>query len=217
MKNLYLILLCTITIGVLHSCNKSQDAVPINSGLVSNFNYKPGTYWIYRDSTTGQIDSFCVTDNSSANIGANSSEPKATIRIAITERNIYPSPVDADTIPWLIYLQYADFDLIDSKERYSQPIEFGPLFNYPYTNKLEQTGDLSGTFSVGPASIIILPNYNLNGQTFSNVMIVNETNNTTVNDIFYISTDVGIFKMSLSQAPDSMYHIWELQRYKIVK
>jgi len=56
-KNLFLILIFST---LIYSCGKSEsDATrPINSDLLKYFSYKPGTYWVYKDSIAGEVDSF---------------------------------------------------------------------------------------------------------------------------------------------------------------
>ena len=54
-------ILCAV---VLFGCTRSKSVnTPVNSDLIASFNYKPGTYWIYRDSISGEIDSFFVRSN----------------------------------------------------------------------------------------------------------------------------------------------------------
>jgi hypothetical protein len=47
----------------LHSCKKQDNTAYINPELKKHFNFKEGSYWIYRDSLTGSMDTFTVYNN----------------------------------------------------------------------------------------------------------------------------------------------------------
>ena len=61
-KSNYLGFLLLLTLVVLSSCKKKINYHYVNGQLLSAFNFKPGTYWIYIDSVTGREDSFVVTN-----------------------------------------------------------------------------------------------------------------------------------------------------------
>ena len=49
---------------LLTNCDKTTNSTISGApSLMSNFNFKPGTYWIYKDSITGEIDSYSVYGN----------------------------------------------------------------------------------------------------------------------------------------------------------
>lgn len=57
-------LLLLLLMGTLLSCNKEPKykTVYLDAGLKAAFNNKPGSYWIYRDSVTGELDSVYLTE-----------------------------------------------------------------------------------------------------------------------------------------------------------
>src|SRR4051812_15682089 len=58
-----LIVVTLFCILVIPACKKDRYNTPvimINSGMMSDFGYKTGTYWVYRDSVSGEIDSAWV-------------------------------------------------------------------------------------------------------------------------------------------------------------
>jgi hypothetical protein len=62
MKSILAVAIIIMTFAYLPSCRKTTlDRHRVNDSLKAAFNYKPGTYWIYKDSLTGRLDSFAVT------------------------------------------------------------------------------------------------------------------------------------------------------------
>jgi hypothetical protein len=57
----WIILFAAFFYWILSSCSRVKPFnIDVNGQLKSHF-FKKGTYWIYRDSISGQIDSFYVT------------------------------------------------------------------------------------------------------------------------------------------------------------
>lgn len=61
----YIPLLITfILLFAIYACkDKSPNITPVNADMVKHFNYKQGSYWIYRDTISGRTDSFAVSSN----------------------------------------------------------------------------------------------------------------------------------------------------------
>lgn len=59
----YAVLVLAIA-GCITSCEKGKKVIydAIAPELLNNYNFKPGSYWIYRDSATGIEDSLIATD-----------------------------------------------------------------------------------------------------------------------------------------------------------
>ena len=56
-------LFISLTVTVC-SCHKNNSPhYKLNSGLQANFGYNIGSYWIYRDSINGEIDSYYVSSS----------------------------------------------------------------------------------------------------------------------------------------------------------
>lgn len=47
-------------VGLVSCQTRKLKKVSINNAVISLYNFKPGTYWVYRDSVTGGLDSFVV-------------------------------------------------------------------------------------------------------------------------------------------------------------
>lgn len=45
---------------IMLACTKAEPNLAIDSGLEAAFDYQKGTYWIYKDSLSGRIDSLYV-------------------------------------------------------------------------------------------------------------------------------------------------------------
>jgi len=203
------------------SCHKNESVnEPINDLLKAAFNYKPGTYWIYRDSLSGNVDSFFVTRNSDGISNPSGNNTVEVMNIYISEYNIAPIPVNTDTQSWVLYYERNCLDLIYNPydPNYLGGFSFAPVINYPYEDILYGSPDLGSSFIDTAFTINLFQNYVLNGNSFSNVAEINHRYDSVLNDWFYISPDVGIFKMRFNQTwGDTLYKIWEIQRWHIVK
>jgi hypothetical protein len=80
------------------ACKKKSDEIRIDERVRSYFDYQPGTYWIMKDSATGDIDSFVVTTRNEKIISTDF-ENVETIDVRIIE---YPSANGSDSSGWTI-------------------------------------------------------------------------------------------------------------------
>jgi hypothetical protein len=231
MKNILLSVVVVMGL-LLAACNKTKIVhYPLNAALVAAFNFQPGSYWIYKDSLSGDIDSFFVRANvPSTNSGEDAQstgEMFNYIDIAISEYNIFPATSPNDTASWLyIYCQDAIYLQFFTKKMYTGYICYPPLTDYPFLYRLtESRGVNYGQYSSGGSVDTIYNTYPVNGQTFTSVEMVNEYADVdpngsspiayTYNDLFYISPNIGIIKMVLNHPQDSLHRIWELQRWSV--
>jgi len=214
-KGMNKVLLVMISLVISASgCHKSVPAYyPVNATVKADFNYKDGTYWVYQDALSGEVDSFVVWDNLDAtdqNQSLNYSFEDVTI--AMHQYGTYGvATVDIDLIETAIdfYIPYYNYQ---------------PLSVYPF-----QSGAISYTSSDRGYVISILPSYSLNGRVFDSVEEISHigpaytqpgTSALTWNDTFYFSPNTGIIKMILNHPQDTTYNqhrVWELLRYNIIK
>ncbi len=62
MRNLRIqFLMGTVLMLLFQSCKKKDETAYINPELKKHFNFQKGSYWIYRDSLTGDIDTLMVS------------------------------------------------------------------------------------------------------------------------------------------------------------
>jgi len=212
-----------VTSMLFHACNKSHKVYPVNANLKAAFNFQQGSYWIYKDSLSSRIDSFFVTSNNHKNYpGSVGNSYTEDIQINISEYNIYPLPI-TDTQTWMFeYISNSFNAYFYTKNIYSGYISYTPIVNYPYTDTLSSPA----SYYPDTATLDNIYNaYALNGQSFTNVAKVNHKADWTFdvnfplysfNDYFYIAPNVGLIKIVQNHPQDSVYHVWELQRWHVV-
>lgn len=222
----YFILVIIIFLG----CTKSnkQDTNPAthiqydttkpSDDLAKRYFFKTGSYWIYKDSASGQIDSFYVSNtevtmyqqSGPASPGGNG------VLIAylflyssyITDININAFPTSG-SISWqqVLNKKYCELLLYNG----SGPIStsYYPLFTYPLGSELT-----TWYFPATVAQLVANTTMELNGSTYQHVYAFSHQNSVK-NDQFYICDSIGIIKMRIdhSSDTDTTHHIWELQRY----
>ena len=186
--------------AVIFSCNKTPTT-PINTDVKANFSYQPGTYWIYRDTVSGAMDSLYVRANIRQDI-KNANVPVESIIMYLTQYNL---AVPTDTIPLRYSLSQSYLDTY-----------LGTTVPYPFKVGPINTGGYGGTV------LNVYGNYTVNGQTFANVAEVSHAlipSPYFLNDTFYICASAGIIKNITSQQIDTIVtnRVWELQRYHIVR
>lgn len=209
MKHCFIVLLfvTAVTIG----CKKTKY-VNINPDLKNAFFYKVGSYWIYTDSLSSDIDSFFVTNSSDAHDMTTDNQNEEHINIDISEYTKHATGL-VDTNVWtlLIARNYLTFTWLKmpSTNTYIDynyiyyPFEVGPLTQYTTT---------AGTIdSVGISCLV-------NKNTFSSVAIISFYDSSLAfNDIFYLNAANGLIKLKLAHPKININRIWELARWHIEK
>jgi len=196
----FILLVCIIAAS---ACKKEGPAhIYINADLKTHFNYKPGSYWIYRDSLTGQEDSFFVLTNEFQTQSMTKDQDLVDdILIYIRERSI--SPGYADSSAWAVYLSDNKWNLIWGR---NDPASSYPNISYPFTNQ-------NNTVIIN-----ILSNYTCSANTFNNVAkMYLPIGYTQYNDWFYVTDSVGVIKMRINHPLDTLYHVWEIERWNVIK
>ena len=205
------------------SCDKNYPNVPtpiaIDSNLAKYYNYKPGTYWIYKDSISGRVDSFATISNSSG--AANGGNTQS---IFVNAYMNYISIVVNDyntNSPNIVNAQWK-WTLLEKAANLEMPGFYSALFLYPMTK-----GDVESYFNYN--NVLdeyfvpnIFPTAMINGNNYSNVALINhydtlKSSPSQFIDRYYINDSIGIIKMKLFHPLDSVNFIWELQRCSIVR
>ena len=220
------VLFFLVILTTFYACKKNNGIVnyPIDADLKAAFNYQVGTYWIYRDSISGRIDSFAVTKN----VFTPGSQTAATggnytldgIEIYITEYN-GGSKTDTTGWEWLLstnseeLIWYSNIGFVGQVY-----FDFKPIFTYPF--KIGEPVFIDGQYGNDtPTTTNIYSNYALNGVNFVNVAEIYNTyitfNNTNVVDWFYINSDIGYIKIRINDPYDAIHKVWEIQRWNINK
>jgi len=200
-------------IAAIFGCKKDQHYT-IDSGLKAAFAYMPGTYWIYKDSLTGRVDSFYVVSNELSTFNYPSQGySQDEFDIDIIEKSIIPITAQDvyDTSHWRLSLT----DKIGLGWYNNNLPEAGvgfTLSKYPFA---------PGTVGSFCYVANIYPSYAIGSNTFSNVeeTISSFGSKYNYNDTFYLTTDYGLVKLCLHHHYDSLAidRTWELQRSYIIK
>ena len=210
MKTNGLLIIFIIFILSVFSCKKNDELshYPINSDLKSAFNYLPGTYWIYRDSISGEIDSFAVRNNVFSTDVVAGNYAIDEIGINITQ---YRSSSVTDTSTWLVSLSINSIGLTWYKNFYMGVYYFKltPSFMYPFNvgiiqNEFGQTLTDSGFLSQ------VYSSYNLNNKVYSNVAMVNHISENSYSLNLYVNPEFGFIKMRIYDAYDTVNKVFEL-------
>ena len=219
------ILIIFATFSACTKGNNNTPFIPITAGLKTNFGYKTGSYWIYKDSLSSETDSAYVDnyylDSFYKGCVLYKGEPKYEgMNIFLKINNNNP----ADTERWNFHLEdstfsislYNNLDSIESRLNLT-------LFKYPF--RLGDASNISGcvpSYDIGSLTDII-PVISLNNQNFSNAARSNHANSTTgntnviYNDCFYVNMSAGIVKIIFDHPSSSVHRVLELQRYHIVR
>lgn len=203
-------------VNTTHTTNYNVDA-----GLKTGFGFKQGTYWVYRDSLSGQVDSFYVSGTQDLSTtttthgGPGGSDDTYVdvlnyTTIAINEVNIAGTTLE-DPASWTMTLtqSVANLDYYTNSTHTVKVATYTPFFIYPFGNAFSS---FSADDSV--AAPINSPLYALNGNFFENVMEVHRTS-ASIEKMFVIGPGVGIVKMRINYPALGIHHVWELKRWHI--
>jgi hypothetical protein len=225
-KNFFRLFSLVCITALFCNCHK-QKGLPVldmdnDSTVHALFNFQKGSYWIYRDSLNGRIDSFFV----SSNYYEKQAEQYNIINyhyITITDYNI-DGTKPADSSDWILNFQgdliTADYHYGRNGYGWKSDINYNPFFIFPF-----QQGNLNSAFDTALVTGIY-PVDSSNSLPFLNVAVIHQyvtidtiagLGYTTINDLFYINDSVGMIKMSIYHPLDSINHVWKLQRYNVVK
>lgn len=209
MKNLYLLFIClAVTISACHKT--SIPRYPLSAALKANFGYKIGSYWVYRDSVSGETDSFYTYKSSfyTANEG-----DALVDRMDIFIKNFATNEI------WTVLLIDSTFSIafVNDNDVIQTQLNLN-LFTYPFLlEQMIRYGEDDGYV------VSVLTSFTINGLQFSNTIISSHKNFSNripliiYNDAFYVDSYGGIVKVIFNHPQDSVFRTLELQRYNIVK
>ncbi len=223
MKNITLSLLTIILI--FSACKKNNGTiVPVDAGLKSSFNYKPGSYWIYKDSLSGATDSVYVVANTIEYYLAGGCVPSKnapqiesiSILLSFAKSNL------SDSEQWHFRMEgdkfylsmYNNADKVESRAGFH-------LFTWPLAIGPSQNSGCVLNFDSGSVTDII-PQVSMSGQTYNNAARSAHSQSThdtsmAYNDCFYVNQAAGIIKVVFDHPTLSVHRVLELQRYHIVR
>jgi|GEM_PF-4566068 len=209
---IFALVLCLL---ILDACTSPKPIVEENKSIIDNFSFKPGTYWIYKDSISGRVDSFWVVENvedpdNSGGIIYNTKR----ILINCTNLNLNLPKVYLAMYFYLdtnMYFQYSITDTYISKVNVGGAT--APLFFGLVSPKMINDPSL-----VHNTVDTVFNTYNLLSKTYYNVGVIGYFIKypTNYNQI-YLCPKVGIAKLRTNNATDTVQlRVWELERYNVV-
>lgn len=200
------IFLCFVYIVV--ACKK-PSSIGIDPTIKKYFSYKKGTYWIYKDSLTGFVDSFVVLYNDLHTESTNN----GTVDFESDNITIYRNGQVFDSAYCYWQLIGGENNIGFHYEGIPQPLNYNTLFVYPFP----PVGQYSAS---KPEKYVVQSIYNqiqIAGNNYNNVAEIFQTDDqNSFGDYFYVNTDVGIIKMKLNHPTISINSTRELIRYKIL-
>ena len=208
--NKYYLLILGVVISIFSvACNKTPNKL-VDDCLKAAFSFKEGSYWIYRDSISGEIDSFYVTSLSSQNYtNTNPSFTFDVITTSIIQRD--ENNPNAGVSTWKIQLEKNTITFrYDIEAQYIYRINYDPI-NYPFIDGADYG-------NVYFEHVNLLNNVTISGNNFTSIGILYASSgNGLFNNYFYLNPKIGIVKINQQQGFDSTYKVWEIQRWKIIK
>jgi len=226
MKNCLAFIVLACLAPVLLCCKKHSNATIVDrdsdSLIDKHFNYKAGSYWVYKDSLSGRIDCFYVKQNYYVAQGDGRYIYNYHF-VSISEVNMDGTKT-ADSAEWILnYNQnqvILDYYYGRSGYGWKSDITYNPLFLYPYV-----IGDNRSTFDTAKVLTEDSVLY-VSGKPYYNVATVQQFIHldssagpglTYIDDLFLVNDSVGMLSMKLYHPYDSINHLWLLQRYKLAK
>ncbi len=222
MNRIYLLLLF-FTIATFTQCSKRSTNVTSypnsydtyyypDSELSANFRYKPGSYWIYKDTLSGRIDSFYVISSDTTDLvsvvhdlGISNFFHSISYRIKIKQTNInsFTGSIPSD---WSLILRDNDARLSHAD---SGQISHTLLtFHYPLNIATGYATD----------SMIIMNSYNyysVPGHYYNNVVEMSHLT-ATENDDFFINEYDGIVTMNINHPLYGSHRVWIMLRSFVI-
>ncbi len=193
-------------------CTKSQAPkgkdILVNSDLKEAFNFKTGTYWVYKDSISGEMDTFHVVYHLQKLHDA-----PPTNRTEATLSVVEFRSTNGRTKESWHYQMYSENKF--SLTHFDQKGLNAPMRHYSYAA-------LDYPFQVSDR-VSILPSYNVADSTYTNVLLLRDSKPGQYEEELYLAPGIGLVKMRMlhfadtATGRDSSFQVLELQGYKIVK
>ena len=174
---------------------RKNNLISVTPALLERYSYKPGSYWIMRDSISARIDSFFITSSVTEN---------TTLRQGLDVQNVVAQMAQisadrTDTSFWEWRYVRNQLSLKVQSKTYPGTLYPCGLMLYP--------------------PVITYTSFPLNSRYYADVNVSNTTDDSTLrdNNWLYINEADGIVKMRLNHPTDTQKHfVWELLRKNIV-
>lgn len=223
---LFLLLLIVISFSLAnYGCKKDEDKmIPLDTAVKKAYSFRPGTYWVFKDSISNRYDSFVVTDNTdyfsgTGNIKYEQVEMHIAQYSSDTPNNLMAIFLENERQVRVVYTYFSD-----SSDRYKN-YSYAPV-PYPFTAGIYYNGSTSPFNDTVTVSLI--PNLTAGGTAFPNAAALSFQNSYTrfpggsfwqwqYRDAFYMNDSVGFLRISLKHIPEGIYKEWNLARWHVVR
>lgn len=214
-KRIILVLILFFIVGCIKRDNDNTFLVP---AIKKNYLFQKGSFWIYRDSISGRVDSFYL--DSIRHIIPPATSYRRTDQeffqlFIIQSSKYYPN----DKIIWNMEF-YAPSLLRGSYERKTEIYNF-KIINLYVRDFIKPEAKAEYYPPEDLAIITKIPQYDMNMHSFKDVLVFSENKKADKNfgSTYYINDSVGYIKMRLNYNNDSLNikEVWELQSWQIVK
>ena len=210
----YLVIICIGTLTMGSGCKKQCLAGHINPQLYADYHYNIGSYWVYKDSISGRVDSFYVSFSELVKGDCNRSAfGNYDYWVAYVKEVNLSGGFTIDTVnTWGLTMYLAELDMSNHASYLFSFIRFTYFQDRIGTYYLQDS--MQG---------IQLPTLIINGDAYTNVFETRYFHNNIKNDAIFMSPTAGIVKMSFDHGIDTannippLKRVWELQRYKIIR
>lgn len=203
--------------GALFSCTKPVPNHPVDPAVKAAFAYQPGTYWIFQDSISNEIDSFFVTSMTTNKLPypdvGTTQYTTDQIQVVITDENTTNGQATATYTVFLILNSL----LLKFEENRDDAETQG--ITYPFVLGTQLISSHNGH----PDTLTVLPSISINNNLFDTVAIYHTQfnditiANRNIDDYFFINANVGLIKIVLNHTLNSTYNNWKLLRWHLVK
>jgi hypothetical protein len=224
------ILLIVFLTFIIGACKKSSNntgtpPIPINASMEAGFNFKRGSYWIYKDSVSGIIDSAYVNSNFTESTQLGCVLMKGlpyfelqTISISVADSS--PSYIEIWTIGMVDSI--FSFSLYSNKDSLESRLNLQP-FTFPF--RLGNSTLIDGCLLYMDSACVsnTLSSIPVNNQQYQNTTLLSHASRSEAstsfqyNDCFYLCPGVGFVKMVFNHPAENVHRVLELQRYYIAK
>jgi hypothetical protein len=234
----HFIWLAAVILFAFAACKKSSTTqiYTIDPGLKSGFAFKAGSYWIYKDSVSGEIDSVYVSGYSD-NYAGMGCVPEPNVKYEWVNYHMTVVPVSnskgvsADEV-WTVtmhgkvmLLSLANND--DSIENNEIQVT---LAQYPFALGYYKTNFGCLLYGYFDSSYVpeIISSYEQNGNSYSNTAVSAHQNAITdarstvsslavmYQDAYYLCPGTGLVKVVFDHPAEGIHRVLQLQRYKIL-
>jgi hypothetical protein len=214
---LFFPLLILVTFFACRKGDKPDEVIYLNKEMKARFNFRAGSYWIYRDSLTGSEDSFIVTENREIlSSSANTNVKYELMNVFVSQR--YNGMKQLDSVRWSYRLK--------DKNRVTCELGFGAGIDYrfkilPYVSYPFQEGVINNAEDDSGVIVQVFASYLLNGKSYSEVAEIYQASKLfpTIRCTYYLNDSVGFvkIKVNIAERTSNIRKVWELTRWNIIK